>query len=66
MIENTELQGNQHFPEDRDAPEIHKSFFRRFYEKYKIPVDYLVFGMILVCTLVTVSFSIYIIAVKYF
>jgi hypothetical protein len=65
---NTEKQENTHFPEDHDAPALNlkKSFLREFYEKYHRPVDYLVFGLLSISTLVTVSFSIYIIAVKYF
>jgi hypothetical protein len=67
MEDNSEPQSHTHFPEDRDAPHIqNKSFFKRFYEKHKNPVDYVVLGLISLSTLVTVSLSIYIIVVKYF
>ncbi|MBK8553906.1 MAG: hypothetical protein IPL53_23820 [Ignavibacteria bacterium] len=68
MEVNNGQQNNSHFPEDRDAPVIDqkRSFFRDFYERHKNPVDYLVFLFISVMTLVSVSLSIYIVAVKYF
>ncbi len=57
MEQSYEHQNHQHFPEDRDAPlgDQKNSFF-----------DYLLFGLIAFSTLFTVSFSIYIIMVKYF
>lgn len=68
MEVNSEQHNNSHFPEDRDAPVINqkKSFFRDFYERHKNPVDFIVFAFLCVITLITISLSIYIVAVKYF
>lgn len=66
MTQETGQQGHSHFPEDRDAPVIKESFFKKFYGKHRTVVDYFVFALISTATLLIVSFSIYIISVKYF
>lgn len=66
MEGNKTEPNHHHFPEDKDAPVIQTSFLKEFYEKNKNPFDYIIFGLITVITLFTVSFSIYIFIVKYF
>jgi len=59
MEEDINHPENQHFPEDPEAPKTaHKRSF-------KIS-DLLLFGIISLLTLMTIFFSVYIIAVKYF
>lgn len=50
-------QSHPHFPEDRDAPAANQN--HSF-------IDYFIFVLIAFSTLFTVSFSLYIILVKYF
>ncbi|HMS64319.1 MAG TPA: hypothetical protein PKD83_03595 [Ignavibacteria bacterium] len=58
---------NKHFPEDKDAPvySSQKSFFSEFYHKNRKIIDLLSFGLIVITTFLTVSFSVYIVIVKY-
>ena len=67
MTENTDNHNISHFPEDRDAPEpLQKRwFFSEFYSKHKNPVDLMIFILISVMTLTTVSMSLYIVISKY-
>ncbi len=65
MTGDTGHQDQSHFPEDREAPVI-KSSFAEFYESHEKVIDFTLFALISAMTLVTVSFSIYIISVKYF
>ena len=67
MAENTDNRNLSHFPEDRDAPEpLHKRWFcSEFYSKHKNPVDLMIFILISVMTLTTVSMSLYIVISKY-
>jgi len=55
-INHTEIQ---HFPEDPEAPKIVQDKLNKIF-------DYLLFGIISILTLITVFFSVYIIAEKYF
>jgi hypothetical protein len=67
MEENTGNQDLSHFPEDRDAPQSKekRSFFKNLYSKHKKAFDLMIFLVISLMTLTTVSLSIYIVFAKY-
>ena len=67
MEENTENQNISHFPEDRDAPQFteKRSFFKNLNSKHKKTFDLIIFLVISLMTLTTVSLSIYIVFAKF-
>ncbi len=67
MEENRENQDMSHFPEDRDAPQSmeKRSFFKNLYSRHKKTFDLMIFLVISLMTLTTVSLSIYIVFAKY-
>ena len=67
MEDNTENQNMSHFPEDRDAPQSleKRSFLKYLYSKHKKIFDLMIFLVISLMTLTTVSLSIYIVFAKF-
>ncbi|HMS33936.1 MAG TPA: hypothetical protein PKC91_07610 [Ignavibacteria bacterium] len=67
MEENTENKEMSHFPEDRDAPHSleKRSFFKNLYWEHKKAFDLMIFLVISLMTLTTISLSIYIVFSKY-
>lgn len=67
MEDNTENQNMSHFPEDRDAPQSleKRSFLKNLYSKHKKIFDLMIFLVISLMTLTTVSLSIYIVFAKF-
>ena len=57
-----------HFPEDPSAANIaiKRSFVKDLYYRNRKEADYIIFAMLMITTLITVSFSVYILIVKYF
>lgn len=59
---------DSHFPEDPSSVNIsdRRSFIKDLYYRNKRETDLVLFIMLLLLTLFTVSFSVYIVIVKYF
>jgi hypothetical protein len=68
MNDNDEVKKESHYPEDPDAPSVKENYsaVRRFYLNNKKFIDYSAAGLLLISTAFTVSFSLYIIVVKFF
>ena len=61
-------KSESHFPEDPSAANItvKRSFIKEFYYRNKREADYTFTIVLILTTLITVSFSVYIVIVKYF
>lgn len=61
-------KSDSHFPEDPTSVNISvkRSFLRELYYRNKKETNYILFILLLLSTVITVSFSLYIVFVKYF
>jgi len=68
MEHHYEDRNSDHFPEDRDSPgmESQRSSFKKIYYKFPWQFNFALFVFIVLLTLASVSFSLYIVTVKYF
>ena len=66
MEQNSQDKNYDSFPEDRDAPHIteRRSLFKEFYKKFHCQIDLVLFVLVSLSTLITVSFSLYIVIVN--